>query len=226
MGTQGASHLFYAFMACPSYRASWERALGNADRCLEGNEVFAIAFRWFMKCTDQDPDATVSGYVFNPLNIVFGLWQWVVQNDARALPKMELFRDGGPGKLSSMLDGFVAWDGVTYPQDPESLLRDCAKDEFGVDYAEAYFMAAGLNDAWAMEPAVMRRHGLVYCLIENTLLDGKISQSRRMMTSEEGVSAVAPEVRGWRPLAEFVRENSDYVRSLVELLDAHFRTYK
>ncbi|MFT3837947.1 MAG: endonuclease NucS [Myxococcaceae bacterium] len=82
-GLRGENSVFYTFVASPRYRASWETAKANAARGLYGNREFDSVFRWFMRETESRPDASVSGFVFNPQNIVLGIWQWVTKNDVR-----------------------------------------------------------------------------------------------------------------------------------------------
>ncbi len=226
IGAEGSNHTFYSCVATPAFKTSWTRAVSNAELCLQGNDDFTAAFRWFMNSTAQDHrHATVSGSIFNPLNVILGLWQWITTHDDRALPSLELFRDSDGGTPIHLLEGVVAWDGLTKPDDPVTILRECAEQEFGPGFgesAEAYFFAVSFHEAWRMEPAVMERHGLFYLFAETTFLDGKISATRKIRHSGDGVMSPVSARSRLKPLGDFVTENRDYLRSLAELLNTHF----
>jgi hypothetical protein len=222
IGLEGDSAQWYFCQTSPRFEASWQNAKASAKGCLTGNASWTAAFEWFMARAEREANASsVSAYVFNPLNIAMLLWRFPLEGRTAAIPGLDLAREATTGIPLVWLLGSIEWDGVTYPQDPEDILRKAFEEVFDIEYSiDVFFITIVTKSAWQLDAPLMAAHGLRYFFTE---LEFQSERGTTPIIRRLGVTngAVCSHDGTAKSFIAFVEENRPYLAALDELFSAH-----
>jgi hypothetical protein len=211
---EGRNAIHFEMIATPSQRLSWIEAKENAEYCLKGNEAWrTLVQAYFDDIERNHPDATVTARIYNPCNLMMGLYRLAKLNTADSLPSAEIIvssRDESPLRI---ILGAMVWNGKRVTDVAEVLPED-------VSTLSDLFLAGALEGGlWAAEEHLIAQHGLSYVLVECTPTpDGMVLEQ---LVIDDGVlrRLQVNELR-LKEFGAFYSAHQDYLRALVNDFDS------
>lgn len=216
-GLEGRNAFHFEMIATPSRRLSWMEATRNAEYCLTGNEAWrTLAKAYFEDIERYHPDATVTAKIYNPCNLMMGLYRLAKLNVGDSLPSAEIVvsdKDGNPVRI---VLGAMVWDGKRVTSVAE-VLPD------GVPTLFDLFLASALDGGTsAVEEHLIAQHGLSYFLVECTHTPDGMVLAR--LGIEAGVlRRVEVDELGLQDFGAFYATHKDYLKALVDDFDSWAR---
>ncbi|MFJ2608709.1 endonuclease NucS domain-containing protein [Streptomyces sp. NPDC087425] len=201
--------------ASPRHAPSWKKFRANVVSFLDGNYRWSRGLDCVFEAVQANESATVSLEIFNPRDVIAAIGRAVRHRDTRAFPCLELVVDSERG--ARVFKGFVCWDGVTCPVDPNLTIDDVLPDGLEAYPDLSHFDAIGMFDA-----ELMKCHGLSYELFEASA--GRLTRRLDPATStwvENGDSQMS----NFLPVANFLLANREYARKLEGLTGPVFEVY-
>jgi len=218
-GLEGRNAIHFEMIATPSRRLSWMEAKENAEYCLRGNEAWRTLVQAYFEDIERNhPDATVTARIYNPCNLMMGLYRLAKLNSGDSLPSAEIIvssRDGSPLRV---VLGAMVWNGKCVTDVAEVL-----PDDIPTLY-DLFFAGAIDGGTWAAEEHLIAQHGLSYVLVECIHTpDGMVLEQlvidknvlRRLQVNELGLAE----------FGAFYVAHQDYLRALVNDFDS-WATFK
>jgi hypothetical protein len=208
-GLEGRNAFHFEMIATPRRRLSWMEAKENAEYCLTGNAAWlTLVPAYFDDIERNHPDATVTAKIYNPCNLMMGLYRLAKLSTGDSLPSAEIIvssRDGSPLRI---VLGAMVWNGKRVT-DVAEVLPDDVPTLF-----DLFFAGALDGGPWAAEEHLIAQHGLSYVLVESTptpdgivmeqlVVDGGVLQ--RLQVSELGLE----------DFGAFYAAHQDYLKALV-----------
>jgi hypothetical protein len=213
-GLDGRNAFHFEMIATPRRRLSWMEAKENAEYCLTGNEAWrTLVQAYFGDIERNHPDATVTAKIYNPCNLMMGLYRLAKLRTGDSLPIAEIIVSSRDGSALRIVFGAMVWNGKRVT-DVAEVLPDDVPTLFDL------FTAAAVDGGpWAAEEHLIAKHGLSYVLVECTptpddviieqlVIDGGVL--RRLPTSDLGLE----------DFGAFYAAHQDYLRALVNDLDS------
>jgi hypothetical protein len=190
--------------ASPRHMPSWKKFRADLLKFLEGNHRWRRGLDWIIEEVQADESATAALEIFNPRDIITAIGHAVRHQNTFAFPTMELIIDSKAGVSKFM--GYACWDGVTYPTDPDSTIRESLPGGL-----ESYPALYHFDEIAAYDPELMECHGLSYELFE--VSDGALS---RRLDPEDltWVNFNEPEWQRFKPMVQFLLSNQAYSQEL------------
>jgi hypothetical protein len=208
MGLEGENAAVYHVISSPRFRDKWVKAKEGASYSLLGNDNWESGFDAYLdEVGTKDRTATVSIFVYNPCNTILSLYK-LAKGESQYLPVLEVAVEESKGYRVKILWGCLIWDGLTYPQSPERVIRDVFDDQ------NLFFMAMHFGETYIYEERVARRHGFTYDLFEFIIEGGKPLSMKRVQIKEDKVIR-EPLTNIPYDVLKFTEENKTYLRSLV-----------
>ena len=213
-GLEGDNALHFEMIATPSRRLSWTEAKENAEYCLTGNEAWrTLVHAYFDDIERNHPDATVTAKIYNPCNLMMGLYRLAKLNVGDSLPSAEIVVSSRDGSAVRIVLGAMVWNGKRV-NDVAEVLPDDVSTLF-----DLFFAGALDGGPWAAEEHLIAQHGLSYVLVECTptpdgmvleqlVIDGGVL--RRLQVGELGLEN----------FGAFYAAHQDYLRALVNDFDS------
>jgi len=213
-GLEGRNAIHFEMIATPSRRLSWIEAKENAGYCLKGNEAWqTLVQAYFDDIERNHPDTTVTARIYNPCDLMMGLYQLAKLSKGDWLPSAEIIvssRDESPLRI---VLGAMVWNGKRVT-DVAEVLPDDVPTLFDL------FSAGALDGGrWAFEEYLIAQHGLSYVLVELTPTpDGMVSEQ---LVIDEGVlRRLQVSELGLKEFGAFYAAHQDYLRALVKDFDS------
>jgi hypothetical protein len=213
-GLEGRNAIHFEMIATPSRRLSWIEAKENAEYCLKGNEAWqTLVQAYFDDIELNDPDATVTARIYNPCDLMMGLYRLAKLSKGDCLPSAEIIvssRDESPLRI---VFGAMVWNGKRVT-DVAEVLPDDIPTLF-----DLFSVGALGGGRWAFEEHLIAQHGLSYVLVELTLTpDGMVSEQ---LVIDEGVlRRLQVNELGLKEFGAFYAAHQDYRRALVNDFDS------
>jgi hypothetical protein len=160
-GLEGRNAFRYEMIATPRRRLSWMEAKENAGYCLTGNGAWHALVPAYLDDIERNhPDATVNAKIYNPCNLMMGLYRLEKLRTGDSLPTAELIVSSGDGSPLRIVLGVMVWNGKRVT-DVAEVLPDDVPTLFDL------FVAGALDGGpWAAEEHLIAQHGLSYVLVE------------------------------------------------------------
>jgi hypothetical protein len=213
-GLEGRNAFHFDMVATPSRRLSWMESKESAGYCLTGNEAWRTLIQaYFDDIERHHPDATVTAKIYNPCNLMMGLYRLAKLGVGDSLPSAEIIVSRSDGSAVRIVLGAMVWNGKRVTDVAEVL-----PDDIPTLY-DLYFASALDGGTWAAEEHLIAQHGLSYALVECTPTpDGMVSEQlvieggvlRRLQVNELGLE----------DFGAFYSAHQDYLRALVNDFDS------
>jgi hypothetical protein len=163
-GLEGENSQIFNRIVSPRLSLAWNEAKRAVVRSLEGNPHWLQCCVEFLReVEERSSDASVSLFIYNPLNLPIWLFKLATVGASGYLPMMEIIADDRKSNSASLLIGFVAWDGTPAPKKMAELLGG----EFE-DFSE-YFFARQFGTAWQSDETLMSAFRLRYVVARHQL---------------------------------------------------------
>lgn len=206
-----STHSFIDF-GSPRLTAAWERLKGRIYKSLTGNDLWEEGTTAYLEEIERSiPRADVSVRIFNPDSLALALYQLLTDPVSRPLPALEIVtaEDGGKTRI---LFGYLEWDGVTCPADPEQFIRRAAYDPF------EFVLKTQMGLSTVTELIFLVRHGLDFALAELEIRPGSEPILTRVNVSSGGLVREPLDNRRLNGFEEFLRQNKDYLLNYQRIL--------
>jgi hypothetical protein len=216
-GLEGRNAFHFEMIATPSRRLSWMEAKDNAEYCLRGNEGWRRLIQAYFEDIElKDPDATVTARIYNPCNLMMGLYRLAKLDTGDLLPSAEILVSSKEGSPLRIVLGAMVWNGKRVTDITEVLPED-APTLFDL------FVAGTLDGGpWAAEEHLIAQHGLSYVLVECTESPDGIVMDQLVI--DDGVMRrLQLNERGLQDFGAFYAAHQDYLRALVSDFDSWAR---
>jgi hypothetical protein len=160
-GLGGYNAHTYEMVGTPRRALSWSEAREQAEYCLRGNSAWQAGFRAYFDEIERNwPAAVVTARVYNPCNLLIGLYRLSKFGAAEYLPAAEMVVSSASGEVVRLIRGLLVWDG-TQVTDLGHLLPPEIPTLF-----DLFFATAVEGGPWALEDDLLARHGLSCVLVE------------------------------------------------------------
>jgi hypothetical protein len=216
-GLEGNNAIHFELIGTPRRQLSWTEAKENARYCLEGNGSWQSLVRAYLDEIElNDPDATVTARIYNPCNLMMGLYRLAKFGTDDSLASAEIVVTSNEGHPLRIVLGAMVWNGKRVANVSEVLPGDVAT------LFDLFLAGAMDGGPWADEEHLITQHGLSYVLIECTAsptrmrlqqLAIKSGVLRRLEFNEQELEN----------FGAFCAAHQDYLRSLVENIDSWAR---
>jgi Endonuclease NucS len=213
-GLEGRNALCFEMIATPSRELSWREAKENAEYCLSGNEAWRDLVRAYLDEIERNhPDATVTARIYNPCNLMMGLYRLAKLNVGDSLPSAEIVVSNKERSPARTVLGSLVWNGKRVNGVAEVLPE-------GIPTLFDLFFAAALDGGtWAAEEHLIAQHGLSYVLVECTeSLDGIISE--QLVMEGDALRRLRENTLGLQDFGAFYAAHQDYLQTLVKDFDS------
>ncbi len=207
----GHSALFQQVVS-PRVEPVWERVRKDLDQCLLGNDRWSKVTDLYLDELGQKQASAVAISVFNPLDLLIGLFKAHAEGSTSYLPAMQVVAEPSTEQEFDGIIGFLTWDGETVHQDPQEML-----DRFFDGDIFNYFLMRTVNEVWQVEDELLTWHGL-QC--STTEVSGAEEPRLADLHDEGGrlVRGPSPGETGARAIAEFLAAHHDYLEALTGLI--------
>lgn len=163
-GLEGENFQIFNRLVSPKLPLAWKHAKHGSARSLEGNPLWLRRSIEFLDEIEQrSPGASVSLFIYNPLNLPIWLFKLATAGTSGYLPMMEILAYDPVSNSASALIGFVAWDGTPAPKTVAELLGEEFEDVF------EYFVALHAGIAWQSDSTLMAAFRLRYVVARHDL---------------------------------------------------------
>ncbi len=160
-GLEGRNAVQFEMCATPRRRLSWIEIKQNSQYCLIGNEAWSTLIHTVLEDIERnDPSATVTARIYNPGDLLMGLYRLAKHHSTDSLPSAEIVISTEGGAPPRIICGSLAWNGKQVHNIVE-VLPDGSPTLF-----DLYFASAIDSGPWAVNDYIVAQHGLSYVLIE------------------------------------------------------------
>lgn len=212
-GYDGVNSVNYYKLTCPKFANAWKQVLVKMERCLEGNESWKLSIYWFLdSIARSDPDAKISIAIYNPLDILTSLFMFTKTGDPNYLPVVEIVVDHGIDK-TTILHGYLAWDGRSQPINIDSMLKDIFGDPFSM------FLYKTTGEIWTYDNEIVNNMGLNYKIERITLLDNGDHSFHEIISYGDEVRAITIQDPNDISLLEYLNTFPWIIRQILELFE-------
>lgn len=184
--------------ATPRRPKRWNSVLANAHQVLLGAQQWAEDLDTIVSLLEAEkPQEATEIAIYNPADII-----WTLFALANASPSwVPTFRVGPPNLADShpTYMGQLAWDGVTFPSDPETLLSAVYSGG-----SSEYMVARHFNEHWTVDEELCGLHGLTYEAYR-VLGPGELARLNAKASDEAGRRL---------SIFEFAASNPNYMNSV------------
>jgi len=213
-GLEGRNAIHFEMIATPSRRLSWIEAKESAEYCLKGNEAWrTLVQAYFDDIERNHPDATVTARIYNPCNLMIGLYRLAKLNTGDSLPTAEIIVSSGDESPLRIVFGAMVWNGKRVTDVAEVLPEDVST------LSDLFFAGALEGGLWAAEEHLIAQHGLSYVLVECTHTpDG---MALEQLVIDKGVlRRLQVNELGLKEFGAFYAAHQDYLKALVNDFDS------
>lgn len=213
-GLEGGNAFHFEMIATPQRRLAWIEAKENADYCLKGNEAWRTMVQaYFDEVERSHPHATVTARIYNPCNLMMGLYRLAKSGVGDMLASAEIVVSDKDGSPLRIVLGAMVWNGKRVTDVAEVLPDDV------LALSDLYMASVADGGPWFAEEHLIAQHGLSYVLLEcMPTSDGVVMQQlaiengalRRLQESEHGLEE----------FGAFYAAHQDYLKSLVTDFDS------
>ena len=110
-GLEGGNAFHFEMIATPQRRLAWKEAKENAEYCLKGNDEWRTLIRAYLEEIERDhPDATVTARIYNPCNLMMGLYRLAKFNQGDMLATAEIVASDKDGSPLRIVLGAMVWN--------------------------------------------------------------------------------------------------------------------
>lgn len=216
-GLEGRNAFHFEMIATPRRRLSWIEAKENAKYCLTGNEAWRTLVQGYFEDIEQNHlDATVTAHIYNPCNLMMGLYRLEKLRAGDTLPSAEIVVSDKEGSPLRVVLGALVWNGKRVT-DVADVLPDDVPTLFDL------FVAGALDGGpWAAEEHLIAQHGLSYVLVECTPTpDGMIM--KQLVIDGGALRRLQVNELGLEDFGAFYAAHQDYLKALVNDFDSWAR---
>jgi len=213
-GLEGRNAFHFEMIATPSRRLAWMEAKENAEYCLTGNEAWrTLVQAYFDDIERNHPDATVTATIYNPCNLMMGLYRLAKLNVGDWLPRAEIVVSSRDGSAVRVVLGAMVWSGNRVT-DVAEVLPDGVPTLF-----DLFFASALDGGTWTSEEHLIAQHGLSYVLVECTdTPDGMVFQ--QLVIDGDVLRRIHVSEAGLEDFGAFYVAHQDYLKALVSDFDS------
>jgi hypothetical protein len=209
-GLSGNHSAAFRSVASPRFQQAWDKTLLSAQLCMTSSTALKSIFDWYT-LRGVSTEATFAIQIFNPANIMASLYAFATRADPDYFPSLEIVvMDGNHVRV---LEGFIVWDGTTFPREPSEIAGT-------IDRSSWNFFFLWSNGGLAeYDSRIMRAHGLAFVFVETTLSPGE-EPVRRWVRKAKGAWKIASEVHPSEILTvvDFVVHNPAYLEKLARFV--------
>ena len=210
-GLDGANSIIFSAIGTPRRRPSWANIIEKMKLSLSGNIVWGDGLLWYCdEIAKTYPKATVTIHIYNPLDCIGQLVNYIATNDADYLPYLELTLDDTEqsGDFCRLIGGWI-WDGSR---------PHYAKFLFDSTYGSVanYLHAKTFNETYIYEDAILSKLGLEYSLLEMKFTRENKQTSRRLRVYNEQPSWTSESIEYW--FMDFIASTNHFQSSLLTLI--------
>ncbi|MBG1265666.1 endonuclease NucS domain-containing protein [Nostoc sp. WHI] len=205
MGLKGGNAEIFFSIINPKFQLYWDSTIHKIHYCLLGNEVWQAGLKWFLdKINNENQEANVSVFIYNPCNILLSLYS------VHSQPILEVVVDDLQNNKVIILTGFIEWDRRTYPENLENIIESASEI---ASLPDPLFTLQGKNSE-LFEMLVMSKHGLDYSLIETTLHKDQIPNHKYIYVEDNGIETENTDGEEFNTLNYFIQVNEGYLHYL------------
>jgi hypothetical protein len=157
----GGHSSIFSRVGSPRLVAAWARTRQDLNQCLLGNSAWESEVNGFLDELESEDAVDVSVDVFNPTDIVMGLFKLGAENTTAYLPAAQIVVQPEGDDGLRVATGGLSWDRDTVRTNPQDML-----DQFFDGEVMNYFMARTLGEVWSQDDALLSWHGLGCALYE------------------------------------------------------------
>jgi hypothetical protein len=215
-GVDGNNALLFIAIARPQFRVLWHRTLERSKYTLQGNDYWSSGIYWFLaKIFNESPEATVSMYIYNPMNIIQSLFFGIRDSDPGYLPFVEIVIDRGNDAI--ILYGFIQWDGVTRPVSIEDVLGKVLKNP------KRFVSLWTMQAVSEYDEAILKELGLSYNLVFTELQESGTSSDSVLLQENGNWQIMKDQQKLKHNIIDFIVINKFFITSLVNYLNAQIQ---
>jgi len=198
----------FSAITSPKLKSSWRDVSDKVLQCVQGIKVWEVAVSALLNTIEQDaPEADVAIRVYCPCDFMMSMFQLVRHDDAHYMPSIEIVYKSN--EITHVLNGIIVWDGVTYPENPEGIIRDLGGSDWW-----AYYLMRNVPE---YEEQIVSKHGLSYAATEWSL--GNSAQGHWLEISDDALRRIPIDDVRYKPFQEFLNQNREYLQHLVECFE-------
>jgi hypothetical protein len=213
-GLEGRNAHHFEMVATPRRTLAWAEAVESADYTLLGNEAWRTLFRqYFEEIEKEHPGAIVTARIYNPCDLMKGLYRLAKLQTGDTLPTAELVVSLANESPARVVFGALVWNGHCV-----RTLREVLPDEMSTLF-DLYMAGAIDGGPWAAEEHLVAQHGLEYDLVEGELISGEITWRRLIMDSGT-MQRVEVGDRRLESFCHFYEAHQHYLEALVRDFDS------
>jgi hypothetical protein len=211
----GGGSTYLRKVTSPRFQAEWGRLRTDLESVLLGIPDWQTQVPAFLDEAERnDPTATVSISVYNPANLLIGLYSLAARRTLEYCPSVEIVVEASTGKELRILCGVLMWTGQPIAVDGEGMIT---KIYGGLS---EWMIATHVNETWEFEPVAMEAHGIVAPLVEFVSRHG-IETAPQRLTIDDSTLKRIPFANDFASMAQFSEANQPYLESLIAYLEAH-----
>jgi hypothetical protein len=211
---EGGSTIYLAKLSSPQFAAEWKELTANIPPVLLGNARWSEITPLFLSEIENEAnDATVSVSIYNPFNFPMTLF-YLSDDDQSKCARLEIAVDHASVGVTRIVVSVLAWDGKNVKETPGKMMKRIygSFDEWS--------MRTHFHQTYEREDKAMAVHGFSSPVVELTFSHGNPPEFKELTASGGKLHRSSFCSQRYKDVAEFVDENSVYLKSLQRYLRA------